>query len=188
MCGIAGIVDRAGQVSTQDIGAMTRAIAHRGPDDEGIWLDRDAGVAFGHRRLAIIDVSAAGHQPMQSHGGRYVITFNGEIYNYEDLRKDLAAARNQVEWRGHSDHEVLLAGFEFWGVKATLERASGMFAFGLWDRQEHSLILARDRLGEKPLYYGRANGPSSAFLFGSELKALRQHPEFTAEIDREALG
>ena len=188
MCGIAGIVGRAGGVSTQHVGAMTRALAHRGPDDEGIWLDRAAGVAFGHRRLAIIDVSAAGHQPMHSASGRYVIILNGEIYNYEELRSDLNAAGNRIEWRGHSDTEVLLAGFEFWGIKPTLERASGMFAFACWDRHERSLTLARDRLGEKPLYYGRANGPSSIFLFASELKALRQHPDFNAEIDRQALG
>ena len=188
MCGIAGILGRGDAVSLQIVGAMTRAIAYRGPDDEGVWLDREAGISFGHRRLAIIDVSAAGHQPMQSPSGRYVITFNGEIYNYEALRSDLATAGHNVEWRGHSDTEVLLAGFEFWGVKATLQRAFGMFAFALWDKQERTLTLARDRLGEKPLYYGRANDRSDTFLFASELKALRQHPEFEAEIDREALG
>lgn len=188
MCGIAGILGRGDAVSPQIVGAMTRAIAYRGPDDEGVWLDREAGIAFGHRRLAIIDVSAAGHQPMQSPGGRYVITFNGEIYNYETLRSDLAAAGYNVDWRGHSDTEVLLAGFEYWGIKATLQRAFGMFAFALWDKQERTLTLARDRLGEKPLYYGRASDRSGAFLFASELKALKQHPEFEAEIDREALG
>ena len=188
MCGIAGILSSAGGASAKTVTAMTRAIAYRGPDDEGVWVDRNAGVAFGHRRLAIIDVSPAGHQPMHSPAGRYVITFNGEIYNYEDLRRDLIAAGVQVEWRGHSDTEVLLAGFEYWGVKETLERAIGMFAFAVWDRKERALTLARDRLGEKPLYYGRANGPSSDFIFASELKALRQHPEFEAEIDREALG
>ena len=188
MCGIAGILGRAEAVSPQIVGAMTRAIAYRGPDDEGVWLDREAGVAFGHRRLAIIDVSVAGHQPMQSPTGRYVITFNGEIYNYEALRSDLAVGGHNVEWRGHSDTEVLLAAFEHWGIKATLKRAYGMFAFALWDKQERTLTLARDRLGEKPLYYGRASDRSGTFLFASELKALLQHPEFEAEIDREAIG
>jgi asparagine synthase (glutamine-hydrolysing) len=188
VCGIAGIISRAGPVSAQHIGSMTRALAHRGPDDEGIWLDTQAGVALGHRRLAIIDLSPAGHQPMHSPAGRYVISFNGEIYNYEELRAELASAGHHVDWRGHSDTEVLLAGFDFWGVKPTLERAIGMFALALWDRRERALTLARDRMGEKPLYYGWANGRSKSFLFASELKAIRQHPEFEAEIDRESLG
>ena len=185
MCGIAGVL--GGEITPQIILRMTKAVAHRGPDDEGVWLDTEAGIGLGHRRLAIIDVSAAGHQPMQSVSGRFVITFNGEIYNYPDLRADLEAQGLRVGWRGHSDTEILLAGFDLWGVKATLERAMGMFALALWDKQDRTLILARDRLGEKPLYYGRQGGLSSPFLFGSELKALAQHPDFNPEIDREAL-
>ena len=167
---------------------MTSALTHRGPDDEGIWIDEAAGIGLGHRRLSIVDLSPAGHQPMASPSSRYVLTFNGEIYNHAELRRELAQAGHKVAWRGHSDTETLLAGFDFWGVKPTLKRATGMFAFGLWDRQERALILARDRLGEKPLYYGRQGGAGGAFLFGSELKALRQHPDFNPEIDREALS
>jgi len=185
MCGIAGVL--GGEIAPQTILRMTRALSHRGPDDEGVWVDPEAAIGFGHRRLSIIDVSAAGHQPMQSAGGRFVITFNGEIYNYPDLRAELEAQGHQVAWRGHSDTEILLAGFDFWGVRSTLERAKGMFALALWDKKDRTLILARDRLGEKPLYYGRQNGVSSPFLFGSELKGLTQHPGFSQEIDREAL-
>ena len=166
---------------------MTRALAHRGPHDEGIWVDREARIALGHRRLSIIDLSLAGHQPMLSASGRYVLTYNGEIYNYEGLRRELAEAGHRPEWRGHSDTEVLLAGFDFWGIKATLVRAIGMFAIAVWDRHERALTLARDRLGEKPLYYGRQR-PGGPFLFASELKALVQHSEFDAGVDREALG
>jgi asparagine synthase (glutamine-hydrolysing) len=167
---------------------MTRALVHRGPDDEGIWLDAEAGIAFGHRRLSIVDLSAAGHQPMHSASGRFVITLNGEIYNYEDLRRELTGQGHRVDWRGHSDTEVLLAGFDSWGIARTLRRASGMFALAVWDKQDRTLTLARDRLGEKPLYYGCQHGPKSPFLFASELKALREHPDFVPEIDREALG
>jgi asparagine synthase (glutamine-hydrolysing) len=167
---------------------MTRVLAHRGPDDEGVWVDSDAGIGLGHRRLSIVDLSPAGHQPMDSPSGRYVITFNGEIYNHEELRAELLAEGHQIRWRGHSDTETLLAGFDAWGIKATLERACGMFAFGLWDKQDRALTLARDRLGEKPLYYGRQGGAESPFLFASELKALTAHPKFEREIDREALG
>jgi len=176
-----------GEIAPQTILRMTRALSHRGPDDEGVWVDPEAAIGFGHRRLSIIDVSAAGHQPMQSASGRFVITFNGEIYNYPDLRAELEAQGHQVAWRGHSDTEILLAGFDFWGVRSTLERAKGMFALALWDKKDRTLVLARDRLGEKPLYYGRQNGVSSPFLFGSELKTLTQHPDFSQKIDREAL-
>jgi asparagine synthase (glutamine-hydrolysing) len=155
---------------------MTATLAHRGPDDEGVWVDRQARIALGHRRLSIIDLSPAGHQPMVSPTGRFVITLNGEIYNYGDLRKELEASGHGFQWRGHSDTEVLLAGFQAWGIGQTLERASGMFALGVWDKKERALFLARDRLGEKPLYYGRQHGPKSPFLFGSELKALLSHP------------
>jgi len=185
MCGIAGVLERNPDVET--VRRMIGALAHRGPDDEGVWVDADAGIAFGHRRLSIVDLSPAGHQPMLSPAGRYVITFNGEIYNHAELRRELEAQGHGAEWRGHSDTETLLAGFDAWGIAATLKRATGMFAFGLWDRRERMLTLARDRLGEKPLYFGRQrdDGP---FLFASELKALQQHPRFEPEVDREALS
>ena len=160
---------------------MSATLNHRGPDDDGVWADETAGVALGHRRLSILDLSPAGHQPMTSASGRYVIAFNGEIYNHLGLRKDLEKAPC---WRGHSDTETLLAGFEAWGIEGTLKRSVGMFAIALWDREEGVLTLARDRLGEKPLYYGFQD---ETFVFGSELKALRAHPGFLAEIDRDAI-
>ena len=187
MCGIAGVLGGP-KIDTALITRMAGALAHRGPDNHGVWIDAEAGIGLGHRRLSIIDLSPAGHQPMHSPAGRYVLSFNGEIYNYADLRRDLTDAGHIVEWRGHSDTEILLAGFEFWGVKPTLQRASGMFAFALWDRQERTLTLSRDRLGEKPLYYGRQGDPNSPFLFASELKALQQHPSFEWDVDRQALG
>jgi asparagine synthase (glutamine-hydrolysing) len=186
MCGIAGVVtvadrDRAG------LGAVTarmiETLTHRGPDDSGVWADESAGVALGQRRLSIIDLSPAGHQPMHSASGRFVIVFNGEIYNYLTLREELEDASRP--WRGHSDTEVLLAGFEAWGVRQTLEKVLGMFAFALWDRRSQALVLARDAVGEKPMYYGRLG---RTFAFGSELKALRAHPEFRADVDRGALA
>ncbi len=159
---------------------MGGAIAHRGPDDHGVWHDAEVGIGLAHRRLSILDLSVAGHQPMQSVCGRYVLVFNGEIYNHPDLRTRLG----EQPWRGHSDTETLLAGFSAWGIEPTLERSVGMFALALWDRDRRTLTLARDRLGEKPLYYG---WQGEIFLFGSELKALRAHPAFAAEVDRGAL-
>ncbi len=170
------------------IDAMTLALRHRGPDAGAIFVDDEAGVALGHRRLAIIDLSERGAQPMHSERGRYVLTFNGEIYNHLRLRRELEES-GPVRWRGTSDTETLLAGFSAWGVNATLEKAVGMFAFGLWDRAERRLTLARDRFGEKPLYYGFiGRGRATTFVFGSELKALRAHPEFDNKIDRSALA
>ena len=140
------------------------AIRHRGPDDAGAWADAQAGIALGHRRLSIVDLSAAGHQPMASDGGRYVLAFNGEIYNHLALRAELEG--KGIAWRGHSDTETLLAGFEAWGVEATLKKTVGMFAVSLWDKQERMLTLARDRFGEKPLYYGWVGqGAGRAFVF-----------------------
>ena len=167
---------------------MAGCIAHRGPDGTGAWADPDHQVGFGHNRLAIIDLSPAGDQPMQSASGRYVIAYNGEVYNHEQLRHRLHEEGRSINWRGHSDTETLLAGIEAWGIRATVERAIGMFAFALWDRQTKQLTLARDRLGEKPLFYGwQGTGGERAFLFGSELKAIAAHPAFRREIDREAL-
>ena len=185
MCGIAGFWTPAGlgRDAESVLRAMTDAVAHRGPDDAGAWLDPEAGVALGHRRLSILDLSALGHQPMRSDDGRYLIVFNGEIYNFAELRRDLETQGHA--FRGHSDTEVMLAAFAAWGVVPSVQRMAGMFAFALWDRQARLLHLVRDRFGEKPLYYGRV-GPT--LLFGSELKALRAHPDFTADIDRNALA
>ena len=187
MCGIAGFISgrRLSSDAVTVLRRMTDAIAHRGPDDEGSWLDEAAGIALGHRRLSIIDLSAAGHQPMASASGRYVIIYNGEIYNFRDLRAELEAAGAAPSWRGHSDTEVMLAAIDHWGIRGTLERLNGMFAFAVWDRSTQVLTLARDRLGEKPLYYGRMG---HYFLFGSELKALTLHPGFRGEVDRDALA
>jgi asparagine synthase (glutamine-hydrolysing) len=163
---------------------MADAVAHRGPDDVGVWLDEGAGIALGHRRLAILDLSPAGHQPMTSDSGRYVIAFNGEIYNFREIQTELGERNSGRHWRGGSDTEVLLAAISYWGVRDTLSRLNGMFAFAVWDRDTRTLTLARDRMGEKPLYYGTSRG---IFLFGSELKALRAHPEFESSLDLDAL-
>jgi asparagine synthase (glutamine-hydrolysing) len=159
---------------------MAATLVHRGPDDAGVWVDTEAGLALGHQRLSILDLSPAGHQPMLSASGCNVIAFNGEIYNHLALRAELRGTL----WRGHSDTETLLAAIEAWGIEATLKRCEGMFAFALWDTANRTLTLARDRFGEKPLYYGWADG---AFLFGSELKALRAYPGFNAPVCRNAL-
>lgn len=185
MCGIAGLWSGShDDVKTLAI-LMANAIQHRGPDDCGAWADEKIGIALGHRRLSILDLSPAGHQPMASNGGRFVMVFNGEIYNHLDIRDELQAAGAAPAWRGHSDTETLLAGFEYWGVEATLDKTVGMFAIALWDLREQRLHLMRDRMGEKPLYYGWQR---NTFLFGSELKALRALPDFRADIDRGALA
>lgn len=162
---------------------MVRPLAHRGPDDEGVWAKAADGIGLGHRRLAIVDLSADGHQPMVSARGRYVITYNGEVYNFAELRRELESGGER--FRGHCDTEVLLCAIERWGIPAALRRLNGMFAFAVWDRHERRLTLARDRVGEKPLYYGWAG---QRFLFGSELKALRVHPDFSPTLDRGALA
>lgn len=184
MCGIAGFFETHSRShdARSIIARMTRRLEHRGPDDEGLWLDAGAGIALGQRRLSILDLSPLGHQPMFSASGRFAIVFNGEIYNFPELRGQL---EYQYPFRGGSDTEVMLAAFEQWGIEPALRRFNGMFAFALWDRRERTLTLARDRFGEKPLYYGRAG---SSLLFASELKALRAHPEFEAEIDRDVLA
>ena len=160
---------------------MVDIMTHRGPDDVGVWKDETVGVALAHRRLAILDPSSAGHQPMISDCGNYVIIFNGEIYNHLDMRKEIC----RDSWRGHSDTETLLAGFQVWGVEETLKRSVGAFALALWDRRGRSLTLARDRFGEKPLFYGWQDGH---FLFGSELKSLVAHPAWRGEVDRHSLA
>ncbi len=195
MCGLSGCLVASGYPEDlrRSVTAMTQPLRHRGPDDEGLWIDAQAGIGLGHRRLSIIDLSREGHQPMVSASDRYVIALNGEIYNFRELRRQLdapAPPAGSVEspirqhWRGHSDTEVLLAAIERWGLDGTLRKVVGMFAFALWDRAESTLHLARDRLGEKPLYYG---WQGNSFLFGSELKALKAHPDFRAPIDRDAL-
>ncbi|MCT7976480.1 asparagine synthase (glutamine-hydrolyzing) [Laspinema olomoucense] len=186
MCGICGWLDRSVSnpiESRSVLERMNNRLLHRGPDSGGIWVDETAGIALGHRRLAIVDLSPEGHQPMMSANDRYVISFNGEIYNFLELRRELENLGHR--FRGGSDTEVMLAAFSEWGIEPAVKRFNGMFAFALWDRQERVLHLGRDRLGEKPLYYGWVNG---SFLFASELKALKAHPKFSAEIDRDALA
>lgn len=191
MCGIAGYLTVPRQKSCDELRVtvlrMADTLRLRGPDDGGAWVDADAGIALGHRRLSIIDLSVEGHQPMHSSCGRYVITFNGEIYNYQDIRHELEqeSQGHAIPWRGHSDTEVALAAISRWGIEAAVKRFVGMFAFALWDRIERVLYLVRDRLGEKPLYYGQMG---RSILFGSELKALRAHPDFKGEINRDALA
>lgn len=192
MCGFGGFLAQGDIGTEQEAGRllsrMGNAILHRGPDSEGVWYDRATGVGLVHRRLAIVDLSAAGQQPMVSRDERYVLAFNGEIYNHLKLRDKLDHPGASLSWRGHSDTETLLAGFVAWGVEETLKQCIGMFAIALWDRQQRVLILARDRMGEKPIYYGwQGQGRNSTFLFGSELKALKTHPAFNAGIDRNAL-
>jgi asparagine synthase (glutamine-hydrolysing) len=194
MCGFVGFLNGKFQGDSIDVAveSMADTLYHRGPDDSGVWTDHEAVAALAHRRLSILDLSSAGHQPMLSSSGRYVIAFNGEIYNHLELRKELdcrvssALAMSGINrWRGHSDTETLLAAFESWGVAVTLSKTVGMFAIALWDRQTRTLSLARDRFGEKPLYYGWVN---SAFVFGSELKALRAYPEFNNSVCRDSLS
>lgn len=186
MCGIAGCLwdDTIGDTALDIVRGMARTIAHRGPDDEGVWADAQSGIALAHRRLSIVDLSPAGHQPMVSRDGRYVIVFNGEIYNHAELRAELSASVHDA-WQGHSDTEVLLAGISQWGLKRTLEKSVGMFAIALWDRHERTLALARDRLGEKPLYFGKLD---DCFVFASEIKAIRSHPGWRQDVDRNSLA
>ncbi|NYT62746.1 asparagine synthase (glutamine-hydrolyzing) [Alcaligenaceae bacterium] len=184
MCGIIGVWGSlAGKQEL--IKGGCRRMRHRGPDSEGYWEDAESGMALGHVRLAILDLTEAGHQPMLSACGRYVLVLNGEIYNHLELRETLRVQGSAPAWRGHSDTETLLAGFAAWGMEKTLQAAVGMFALGLWDRQERSLSVARDRMGEKPLYIGFVGGN---FVFASELKALTAIPGFDHEPDRRALS
>jgi asparagine synthase (glutamine-hydrolysing) len=184
MCGIAGFwqTKRQTEIPAEILLRMGTALKHRGPDDSGVFYEESTGVGLAHRRLSILDLSPAGHQPMTSHSGRYVIIFNGEVYNFEEIRKELGSGHT---WRGHSDTEVMLEAFERWGVEGAVRRFVGMFAFALWDRKERKLYLVRDRLGIKPVYYGWVEGQ---FVFASELKAIRQYPGFHEQIDRDVLA
>lgn len=188
MCGLAGFLDVTGNalVGTyaQIAGRMADSMIARGPDDAGTWTSEEDGIALGFRRLAIVDLSAEGHQPMFSRSGRYVMVYNGEIYNHTDIRAQLDAAGQGV-WRGHSDTEVLLQAIEHFGFEETLQKLNGMFAIALWDTQAKTLCLARDRFGEKPLYYTEMGG---AVLFGSELKALKAHPAWRNDVDWNAMS
>ncbi len=186
MCGITGFLESE-SLSADDlrvqVAAMSETLVHRGPDDSGAWVDPEPGIALGHRRLSILDLSQLGRQPMHSVDERFVLAFNGEVYNHANLRRDLEKLGHG--FRSHCDTEVLLAAIQHWGIEATLPKLIGMFAFAVWDRRERTLTLARDAVGIKPLYYGWVKG---RFLFGSELKALVAHPEFSAEMDRAALS
>jgi asparagine synthase (glutamine-hydrolysing) len=188
MCGIAGVVDPTGTHSPDALAHIARTMAatlvHRGPDDEGVWADPAGRIALGFRRLAVVDPGATGRQPMRSPSGRHVAVFNGEVYGYERLRQKLDTF-DRVRWRGHSDTEVLLAAIDRWGVRGALTRSNAMLALAVWDASTRTLTLARDRLGEKPLYYGWTDG---LVIFGSELKALRALPSFDAAVDDQALA
>ena len=187
MCGLTGFLNRSSDRPTDELRAvmdrMSATLHHRGPDDTGVWCDPAAGIALGHKRLSIVDLSPAGHQPMSSAGGRFVIVYNGEVFNHHELRGELAAKGHS--FRGHSDTEVLVEGFAEWGIEQTIQRCLGMFAIAVWDTRRRELTLIRDRLGKKPLYYGRFG---STLLFGSETKALRAHPAFDGSVNRQALG
>ncbi|WP_417315524.1 asparagine synthase (glutamine-hydrolyzing) [Cycloclasticus pugetii] len=189
MCGFAGFwggVDQECPSTTSLLlDTMVRSLDHRGPDDRGAWSDESLGIGLVHARLSIVDLSSAGHQPMESDCGRLVIVFNGEVYNHCELRARLEAQGNAPAWRGHSDTETLLACFSAWGIEQTLSATVGMFALALWSKNDQRLTLARDRLGEKPLYWGWSG---NTLLFGSELKALKAHPNFNAQVDRNALA
>ena len=189
MCGLTGFLWNP-KLTSPDIDRqlmlMSEAIKHRGPDDFGRWFDASLGVAIAHQRLSVLDLSFAGHQPMHSSSGRFTIAFNGEIYNHKDLKNELVGkTKCSIEWRGHSDTEILLACFEEWGVDLTLEKLIGMFSISLWDSVDHAMYLIRDRMGEKPMYYGISN---DVFIFGSELKAIRAFKGFVAKVDRNSLS
>ena len=183
MCGITGFwsTKTLEEHPVELLNRMGCTLLHRGPDDSGVFYDSGAGLGLSFRRLSIIDLSAEGHQPMASASGRYVIVFNGEVYNFEEIRAELISQA----WRGHSDTEVMLAAIERWGLEAAVKRFVGMFAFALWDRQERRVYLVRDRVGIKPLYYGYVDG---SFVFASELKAIRAFPGFRATVDRDTLA
>lgn len=189
MCGICGFFSKSPSSFSDSIFKMNSAISHRGPDDSGTWHDQNMGIVFGHQRLAVIDLSVSGHQPMKSSSGRYMLIYNGEIYNHLDIRKKIEKKFALKKWQGSSDTETLLEAIEVFGFEQTLKEIVGMFAFVIWDKKLRNLILARDRMGEKPLYFGwQGQGDNAVFLFGSELKALKAHPGFKGEVNRDALA
>jgi asparagine synthase (glutamine-hydrolysing) len=189
MCGIVGFYTNSMLKSNHIITMMSKKMFHRGPDDSGSWYDLTTRIAFGHQRLSILDLSKAGHQPMHSSSGQFVITYNGEIYNHLEIRKELNRINFNIKWQSNSDTETLLESLECWGIEVALKKLDGMFAFGVWDKKNHCLTLARDRIGEKPLYYGwQGKGENKTFLFGSELKALKAHPDFNGEINRNSIA
>lgn len=183
MCGIVGIINNHSKNISSTIENMAKTLRHRGPDDVGVWVDESKGVALGHTRLSVIDLTSEGHQPMVSPSGRYVITYNGEVYNFKELRCELES--KDYVFRGSSDTEVILACFEEWGVELAIEKFNGMFVFALWDRSDLKLHLVRDRLGIKPLYFGWID---NSFFFSSELKVLQRYPDFRPEINRDSLA
>jgi asparagine synthase (glutamine-hydrolysing) len=187
MCGIAGLLRKRDDHQTpigDCVARMTAALAHRGPDASDIWTDAAAGIAFGHRRLSVLELTAAGAQPMHSDCARFTVTFNGEIYNHLDIRAKLEAAGSAPNWKGHSDTETLLYAVRCWGIEGALQRFNGMFAFAIWDARDKTLTLCRDRFGEKPLFYGWIG---TDLVFASELKAFAAHPNWRGTIDRGAL-
>ncbi len=187
MCGISGFYSKFSKFNNVIV-KMNSAISHRGPDKNGVWLDKNSGIVLGHQRLSILDLSSKGNQPMQSKSGRFVLTYNGEIYNHLKIREELKKNNTNLKWKGSSDTETLLESIDFWGIEKTLSKIDGMFAFGVWDQKIRSLILARDRIGEKPIYYGwQGKENNKVFLFGSELKSLKVHPEFEGEINRDTI-
>ena len=189
MCGISGFYSKNSFSFNNVILKMNLALSHRGPDRGKIWKDKNAGIVFGHQRLAILDLSTAGDQPMISYSGRYVITFNGEIYNHLEIRRELEIINPNIKWKSGTDTETLLSAIEILGIKETLNKTVGMFAFAIWDKKNRALTLTRDRMGEKPLYYGwQGEGVNKVFIFGSELKSLKQHPEFRGEISRDSIA
>ncbi len=189
MCGISGFYSKNFLSYNNIITKMNSTLSHRGPDSGKIWQDKKSGIVFGHQRLSILDLTKAGDQPMISNSGRFVITYNGEIYNHLEIRKQLEGINSNIKWKSGTDTETLLESIELLGIHETLNKTVGMFAFVIWDKKNRTLTLTRDRMGEKPLYYGwQGEGKNKVFLFGSELKALKQHPEFRGEIDRNAIA
>jgi asparagine synthase (glutamine-hydrolysing) len=189
MCGITGFYSKNLFTFNNVILKMNSALFHRGPDFAGVWQDKSSGIVFGHQRLSILDLSSAGNQPMISSSGRFVITYNGEIYNHLEVRKELNEMNLSINWKSNSDTETFLEAIENLGIDSALKKVVGMFAFALWDKKKCSLTLARDRMGEKPLYYGwQGQNPTKTFLFSSELKSLKQHPAFEGEINRNAIA
>ena len=189
MCGINGFYSKSSKSFDNIIIRMNLALSHRGPDAGGVWQDINSGIVLGHQRLSIIDLSVAGNQPMKSSSNRFIITYNGEIYNHLEIRKEIEKSNSNIKWYSRSDTETLLEAIEIWGIETTLHKIEGMFSFALWDKKIKCLTLARDRIGEKPLYFGwQGQGENRVFLFSSELKALKVHPEFDCNINRDVIA